>query len=111
MKRTLLLFSLMTAIVSADDWPHFLGASRNATSKETGLLKSFPKSGPKVLWTADLEGGFGGAAVSGDEVFLGDRVEQERDMLLCLNFKTGKEKWRFESASEGEPSFPGSRNV
>ena len=111
MKRTLLLFSLMTAIVSADDWPHFLGASRNATSNETGLLKSFPKSGPKVLWTADLEGGFGGAAVSGDEVFLGDRVEQERDMLLCLDFKTGKEKWRFESASEGEPSFPGSRSV
>jgi outer membrane protein assembly factor BamB len=111
MKRTLLLLSLTTALSAADDWPRFLGGSRNATSTETGLLKSFPKTGPKVLWTADLEGGFGGAAVSGDEVFLGDRVEQEKDMLLCLDFKTGKEKWRYESPSEGEPSYPGSRSV
>jgi outer membrane protein assembly factor BamB len=97
--------------MSANDWPQFLGPSRNATSTETGLVRTFPKGGPKVLWSAELEGGFGGAAVSGDEVFLGDRVEQEKDMLLCLDFNTGKEKWRYQSASEGEPSYPGSRSV
>jgi outer membrane protein assembly factor BamB len=58
-----------------------------------------------------LEGGFGGAAVSGDEVFVGDRVEKEKDMLLCLDFRTGREKWRYESPSEGEPSYPGFRRV
>lgn len=111
MKHVLLLLPLLTGTMSANDWPQFLGPSRNATSTETGLVRTFPKGGPKVLWSAELEGGFGGAAVSGDEVFLGDRVEQEKDMLLCLDFNTGKEKWRYQSASEGEPSYPGSRSV
>lgn len=111
MKHALLLLPLLTGTMSANDWPQFLGPSRNATSTETGLVRTFPKGGPKVLWSAELEGGFGGAAVSGDEVFLGDRVEQEKDMLLCLDFNTGKEKWRYQSASEGEPSYPGSRSV
>lgn len=111
MRLQLLLATLTTAALTAKDWPQFLGPEGNATSSETGLVKSFPKSGPEIKWTAELESGFGGAAISGDEVFLGDRVEQEKDMLLCLDFKTGKEKWRYESESEGEPSYPGSRSV
>lgn len=111
MKPTVLLATLTVTSLSAGDWPQFLGPSGNATSSETGLVKSFPQAGPKVLWKTDLEGGFGGAAVSGSEVFLGDRVEQEKDMLICLDFSTGKEKWRYESPSEGEPSYPGSRSV
>ncbi len=101
----------LTLSLSAKDWSRFLGPYANATSSETGLIKSFPKQGPQILWKAELEGGFGGAAVSGNEVFLGDRVEKEKDMLVCLDLSTGKEKWRFESPSEGEPSFPGSRSV
>jgi outer membrane protein assembly factor BamB len=111
MRLPLLLAALTTAALTANDWPRFLGPKGDATSSESGLIKSFPKGGPEIEWTAELEGGFGGAAISGDEIFLGDRVEQEKDMLLCLDFKTGKEKWRYESESEGEPSFPGSRSV
>ena len=111
MRLPLLLAALTTTALTANDWPRFLGPKGDATSSESGLIKSFPKDGPEIEWTAELEGGFGGAAISGDEIFLGDRVEQEKDMLLCLDFKTGKEKWRYESESEGEPSFPGSRSV
>jgi len=111
MKLHLLLTALTAATLSGKDWPRFLGPSGNATSSETGLIKTFPKDGPKIVWKTHLEGGFGGAAVLGDEIFLGDRVEKEKDMLLCLDFKTGMEKWRYESPSEGEPSFPGSRSV
>lgn len=111
MKTPLLLTTLALATAHAGDWPQFLGSQGNATSTETGLIKSFPKSGPEILWTTKLESGFGGAAVVGEEVYLVDRVEQEKDMLLCLNFSDGKEKWRFESPSEGEPSYPGSRSV
>lgn len=105
------LTALTATTLSAKDWPKFLGPEANATSTETGLLQSFPDGGPEILWKVELEGGFGGAAVSNGEVFLGDRVEQEKDMLVCLDFKTGKEKWRYESPSEGEPSYPGSRSV
>jgi len=105
------VLATVTSSLSAKDWPKFLGPNGNATSTETGLLKSFPEDGPEILWKAKLEGGFGGAAVVGDEIFLGDRVEQEQEMLVCLDFKTGKEKWRYVSPSEGEPSYPGSRSV
>lgn len=111
MKITHLIAALSLATAQGNDWPRFLGPNGNATSPETGLLKTFPKDGPEVLWSADLEPGFGGSAVVGDNVYLVDRVTQEKDMLLCLNLADGKEQWRFESPSEGEPSFPGSRSV
>ncbi|MEN8694975.1 MAG: PQQ-binding-like beta-propeller repeat protein [Akkermansiaceae bacterium] len=107
-----LFFSLLAlGSLHASDWPHFLGPQRNGTSSETGLINTFPEDGPKVLWEAKLEKGFGGAAIVGDEIFIVDRVKQEKDILRCLDFKTGKEKWNFENPSEGEPSFPGSRSV
>ncbi|NNM28470.1 MAG: PQQ-binding-like beta-propeller repeat protein [Akkermansiaceae bacterium] len=107
-----LLFTILSAVlVHAGDWPQFLGPERTGVSPESGLIRSFPEGGPKVLWAKDLEKGFGGCAVVGAEVFLVDRAEKEKDILLCLDLATGGEKWRFESPSEGEPSFPGSRNV
>lgn len=111
MKTSLLLIALSALTLSAEDWPRFLGPKGDATSTETKLLKSFPKEGPETLWEAKIEGGFGGAAIVGNEIFIGDRIEKEKDLLLCLDFKTGKEKWRFEHPSEGEPSYPGSRSV
>lgn len=99
------------ASLKAEDWPQFLGADRNGSSAETGLLKSFPKSGPEILWEADFHKGFGGAAIVGDEVFIVDRIEKEKDLLMCLDLATGKEKWSFENPSEGEPPYPGSRSA
>ena len=106
-----ILISLITSGLSRADWPRFQGTQRDGTSNETGLLRSFPESGPRILWEMELENGFGGCAVAGKEVFLVDRVAKEKDMLICLDAENGKEKWRYESPSEGEPSFPGSRSV
>ena len=36
--------------VSATDWPQWQGPDRTRLSKETGLLKEWPKPGPKLLW-------------------------------------------------------------
>ena len=113
MKATVILglAAFPLATVHAADWPQFQGPDRTGVSQETGLIRSFGKEGPRILWDVKLEKGFGGCAVVGDEVFLVDRVMKEKDMLLCLDFKTGQEKWRYENPSEGEPSHPGSRSV
>ncbi|HYV34373.1 MAG TPA: hypothetical protein VE988_01635, partial [Gemmataceae bacterium] len=34
------------------DWPQWQGPDRTAVSKETGLLKTWPKDGPPLLWKA-----------------------------------------------------------
>ena len=109
--KFILLLAFLPLLASAADWPQFLGPSRNAVSDETALVRSFPKDGPPILWEKQLDVGFGGCAVVGDEVFVIDRVRSESDILLCLDAATGEEKWRFENAAEGEPSFPGSRSV
>jgi hypothetical protein len=41
------------ATAVADDWPQWQGPDRNAVSKETGLLKVWPKDGPSVAWKAN----------------------------------------------------------
>lgn len=35
----------------SSDWPQYLGPNRDSTSPEKGLSRSWPDSGPKVLWT------------------------------------------------------------
>lgn len=95
----------------AGDWAEFQGPNRDGTSDETGLNVSWGEDGPKILWSKELNEGFGGAAIVGEEVFILDRELGETDMLLCLNLGDGAEKWRFESPHAGRLPQPGSRGV
>lgn len=79
--------------VRADDWPQWQGPDRSNVSKETGLLKTWPKDGPKLLWTFDKAGvGFSGPAVVGDRLYtMGGR--EDSSYVFALDVKTGKELW------------------
>src|SRR4051794_9981403 len=46
-------------------WPQFLGPDRNGISQETGLIKTWPKEGPKEVWRVPGGEGMSGLAVSG----------------------------------------------
>jgi len=93
------------------DWPQYLGPERNATSTETGLARSWPAEGPQVLWTIPMGKGYGGAAVSGDKVYVLDREGNETDILRCLDLETGQEQWTFSYAAPGRLSHAGARVV
>lgn len=95
----------------AADWPQYYGPSRNSTSTEKGILRTWPAEGPKVLWTAPLGIGFGGPAVSGGKVYLLDRDDKVGDTLRVYDFATGKELWTFAYAAPGRVEFPGSRST
>jgi outer membrane protein assembly factor BamB len=52
------------------DWPQWQGPERTAVSKETGLLQSWPKDGPKLVWQADYLGeGYSTPTVAGGRIF------------------------------------------
>jgi outer membrane protein assembly factor BamB len=113
MKKRLLLSALI-AVVSVPgwaDWPQYLGPDRNGISGETGLARSWPSEGPKVLWTVELGPGYGGAAVVDGTVYLLDRKGTEGDVLRCLDLVTGTEKWSFSYGAPGRLSHPGSRST
>jgi len=109
------LAGIIGAAACGADWPQFHGPTRDAVSAETGLARMWPvggpDAGPPVVWTQTLGPGFGGAAVRDGEVFVLDRVAEREDVLRCLDFATGEEKWKFAYAAAGRLGYGGSRTV
>ncbi len=83
-----------SAATLAGDWPQFLGPFRNGVSTETGLLDSWPKDGPPVIWEKAVGAGFAGPAVVGDKLVLFHRVDNE-EVVEALEASTGKALWKF----------------
>jgi len=64
----------------AEDWPQWRGIHRDGKSPETGLLKTWPEGGPKLVWTArELGGGYSTPSVADGRIYgMGYRGEQGR---------------------------------
>lgn len=97
--------------VSAQDWPQYLGPDRNSTSPQKGIFRTWPASGPEVLWTVSVGPGYGGPVIRDGKVYLLDRDDKTGDIMRCINFNTGKELWKFSYDAPGSVMFPGSRSV
>lgn len=95
MKSVITLTLLVTAaMVHAADWPAWRGAERDGLSTETGLLQSWPESGPKQLWTSSEAGiGYSSFCVSGDRLYtLG--ADENSEYVLALDANTGEKLWQ-----------------
>jgi outer membrane protein assembly factor BamB len=90
---SLAFFAALAVPVHAGDWPQWRGPSRDGISRETGLLSSWPKDGPKVAWkSTGLGEGYSGFSVSQGRIFTqGQRPGQE--YVIALDTSTGKEIW------------------
>jgi outer membrane protein assembly factor BamB len=87
----LCIVGLASAVLAAD-WPGWLGPERNGASSETGLLTTWPTSGPKVLWQAKGGDGYSSIAVAeGRAVTLVQRAGQE--LVVAFDAANGKELW------------------
>lgn len=81
---------------AAGDWSTFRGADRTDASRETGLLKQWPTSGPQKLWTSDKGGlGYSGFAVVGDTLYTAGSGEG-KEFAVALDAATGALKWQTE---------------
>jgi outer membrane protein assembly factor BamB len=78
---------------AAADWHQWRGPDRNGQSRETGLLKQWPSTGPAVVWSvANLGAGYGSVAVSGDRVFV-QGMRDGQSIVSSLNRADGKVLW------------------
>jgi outer membrane protein assembly factor BamB len=93
------------------DWPQWQGPARNDLSQETGLLKTWPKEGPKLLWKAkDLGAGFVTPSIAAGRVFSMGNIDTA-EYVTCRSEKDGGELWKAEVGpvrSEGS-GYPGPR--
>src|SRR5262249_16438539 len=87
----------------AFDWPQWQGPDRNAISRETGLLKKWPKEGPKLVWKAEkLGGGYSAPAISTGRIY-GMSCRGQDEVVWALDETTGKELWSTRIAEAKRP--------
>ena len=87
--------TIAVAIASAAraaDWPNWLGPNHNGSSSETGLLTTWPSTGPKVIWEAKGGDGYSSIAVAnGRAITLVQRGGKE--IVIALDAVKGTELW------------------
>lgn len=75
------------------DWPQWRGPNRDGISNETGLLKTWPATGPKVLWRTASGEGYSGIVISQGRGFTSIGAGND-EVVLAFDPNTGKEIWR-----------------
>ena len=91
------------------------GANRDGIYKEKNLLKTWPETGPKLLWlTEEIGNGYSSPVISGNRLFINGEIDSVSHVFAFdLN---GKLIWKTPNGKEffGEgfsASFPGSRSA
>jgi outer membrane protein assembly factor BamB len=113
----IILVVLLAALpVSANDWPQWRGPQRNGISAETGLLKEWPKDGPKLSWEAkDIGSGYSTPAVVGGRLYLLSNEGLDNEFVAALDAKDGKRLWSATLGKVGnpkqQPNFPAARST
>lgn len=115
-----LLGLTIPGLLSAEDWPQWMGPRRDGTWNETGLLEKFPADGPKVLWRAKVAGGYAGPAVSQGRVVVTDYLTQGAftpdpgtrneleglERIQCFDAVKGDLLWKHEYPCSYKISYP-----
>jgi len=94
----LLVASIMTIAVRADDWPQWRGLNRDGSWNETGILKTFPPSGLKIRWRASVGNGFSSPVVADGRVYVTDSElakPKARERVLAFDALSGKQLWNY----------------
>src|ERR1044071_3680626 len=79
---------------STSDWPQWRGPERTGISQEKGLLKDWPKEGPKLLWQVnDIGDGYSTPAVVGSRIYLMSNRGMENEFVQALSTQDGKPIW------------------
>jgi len=111
------IIALANGMLLAEDWAGFRGSDRSGHSKESKLLATWPKDGPKQSWVfKDCGTGYSSPAIVQNEVYImGARKGEE--LLLKID-SSGKEIWNtkigpvfdfngntFSGGPNGSPTF------
>jgi outer membrane protein assembly factor BamB len=84
------------------DWPTWRGPARDDLSKDTGLLKEWPKDGPPLAWeTKGLGGGFSGVSIADGKIFTMGDDDNGIESVIALNAADGKKLWSTKIGPQG----------
>jgi outer membrane protein assembly factor BamB len=111
-QRVCVVMVLAAATVSAADWPQFRGGNRDNMATETGVYRSWPAGGPKVLWKTPVAEGYAGAAIKDGWVYVNDYDTAKKEHVVrAISVADGKDLWRWSYPVEIRPSHGITRTV
>src|SRR5271157_146216 len=107
---------LLSLAAYAGDWPQWRGPQRNGVSAETGLLKEWPKAGPRLVWQAkDIGDGYAAPSVVGNRIYILSNRRLDNEFVQALSTADGKQVWATRLGKVGNPnqmpSFPTARST
>jgi outer membrane protein assembly factor BamB len=85
--------AIATLLLTAADWPQFLGPDRNGSYSGPAIEVPWPEGGPRRVWEKKVGQGFAGPAVVGNRLLLFHRVGN-REVVEALGASTGAPLWR-----------------
>lgn len=96
-------FFWITRASLADDWPQWLGPSRDSVWRESGIVERFPTNGPPVKWRTPISAGYSAPSVANGRVYVTDRqkgdtneISSSMERVLCLDELNGRIVWHYE---------------
>lgn len=94
----------------AQEVSQWRGPERNGVYPESGLLKSWPVQGPKLLWHFDELGeGFASAVVTKEHIYTAGTING-KGYVFCLT-PAGKLEWKMTYGEEWTESWNGARST
>jgi len=112
MKKIFLLFVLFVgfSIAFGQIESQWRGPNRDGIYPGETLLKVWPDSGPKLLWSVDgLGDGYSSPAVTSDRIYVTGMISG-KGLLFAFN-KDGKLNWKTDYGPEWSGSSPGARTT
>jgi len=108
-RAALLPLLLLLPALHAASWPQWRGPNRDGKSADTGLLRSWERVKPRLLWKfSGLGAGFSSPAVTDDTVYITGKTGDNL-VLHALNLRNGRQKWSRVHGPGWRRSYPGSR--
>jgi outer membrane protein assembly factor BamB len=110
MRKYILLTILLACSIKiiCQDYSQWRGKNRDGIYQETGLLKTWPAEGPKLLWHFDgLGDGHASAAVTKDRIYTAG-TSGGKGFVIALDL-SGKTIWKTEFGQEWMENWEGVR--
>ena len=99
-----LLLCLTWIQAQGEDWPQFLGPSRSGVYAGPEIDISWAKTGPPLLWKADVGQGFSSPVVARGRVILFHRLAN-RAVVESLDAATGRRIWSADYPTDYRDDF------
>jgi len=93
-------------------WPGWRGVNRDGKSSDKGLLKEWPKGGPKLIWKVSGIGlGYSSVAIADGAIYTTGQKGDDDTLVLTAITLAGKVKWTAEVGPGFTSNHPGARGT